>query len=67
MFLSGAILTNGMSHAWLAYKDITFSFVFYTLNTTGNWITAVGSVVLAIVLFWWAIKTNGKKEVDIAN
>ena len=58
---------NGMNHAWLAYKDSTFSFIFYTLNTTGNWITAASSVIGAVVLVWWAIKTNDKKEGSTEN
>lgn len=62
MLVSGFILMNGIGHAWLAYNDITFSFIFYTLNTTGNWITAIGSVILTIVLLWWVAKTNDKKE-----
>ena len=66
IFISGFILMNGMSHAWLAYNNISFT-LFYTLGATGNYITAITSVIGAIVLVWWAIKTNGKKEVDTAN
>ena len=62
IFISGFILMNGMSHAWLAYKNITFSFTFYTLNTTGNWITAAVSMIAVIVLVWWATRTKDKEE-----
>jgi len=59
MFLSSAILMNGMSHAWLAYYDIPFNFFgIYRLDTTGNWITAVGSLVVAIILVWLAMRTD---------
>ena len=66
MFLAGFLLMDGMAHAWLAYKNISFT-LFYTLSATGNWILAAVSVIGAVVLVWWATKTNGKKEGSIAN
>ena len=58
MFLSGAVLMNAMSHAWLAYNDIPFHLVFYRLDTNGNWVTALGSLVVVIILVWLAMRTD---------
>ena len=60
MFLAGFILMDGMGHAWAAYNNINFS-LFFTLDATGNWINAAISVIVAIVLVWWAIKTKNKE------